>query len=156
MPEGLLQNLLPGGRGRVAGNVEKPGRGGARLAAVLPPHAGERHEDGPPTLGFTSTTGLRYAVSLDDEAPQIIHLHTGFNPDNGNRPWEQGVAENIVVKSSQHAVAAAGPHVLKFWRVDAGAVLEKLVISQGAVPASYLGPPRNVAAPAPKGNLGGR
>ncbi|WP_236943327.1 hypothetical protein [Hymenobacter sp. PAMC 26628] len=109
-----------------------------------------------PILDFTNTTGLRYAVSLDDEAPQIVNLHTGLVPDNGNRPWEQAVAENIVIKTSQHGVAAAGSHVLRLWRVDAGVVLEKLVVSQGAVPASYLGPPENVAPPATKGNLGSR
>ena len=113
-----------------------------------------------PTLDFTNTTGLRYAVSLDDEVPQIINLHTGLNPDNGNKPWEQAVAENIIFKTSQHRVAAAGPHTLRFWRVDPGVVLEKLVVSQGAVPASYLGPPeagagkgKNAVVP---GSLGSR
>ncbi|WP_210521123.1 glycosyl hydrolase 115 family protein [Hymenobacter terricola] len=113
-----------------------------------------------PTLDFTNTTGLRYAVSLDDEAPQIINLHTGLNPDNGNKPWEQAVAENIILKTSQHQVAAAGPHVLKFWRVDPGVVLEKLVVSQGAVPAGYLGPPETPTAqsksPAVGGSVGSR
>ncbi|MDO7888033.1 glycosyl hydrolase 115 family protein [Hymenobacter cheonanensis] len=114
-----------------------------------------------PTLDFTNTTGLRYAVSLDDEAPQVINLHTGLNPDNGNRPWERAVAENIILKTSQHNVAAAGAHVLKFWRVDPGVVLEKLVVSQGDVPPSYLGPAENAGAarhkdqPVP-GSLGSR
>ncbi|WP_254244209.1 glycosyl hydrolase 115 family protein [Hymenobacter sp. BRD128] len=111
-----------------------------------------------PTLDFTNTTGLRYAVSIDDEAPQLVNLHTGLNPDNGNRPWERAVAENIILKTSQHNVAAAGAHVLKFWRVDPGVVLEKLVVSQGTVPASYLGPPANAAGlgKALPGTLGSR
>jgi hypothetical protein len=113
-----------------------------------------------PTLDFTNTTGLRYAVSLDDEAPQLINLHTGLNPDNGNRPWEQAVAENIILKTSQHRVAAAGPHVLKFWRVDPGVVLEKLVVSQGAGLPSYLGPPETGPparrSPPVTGSLGSR
>jgi len=108
-----------------------------------------------PTLDFTNTTGLRYAVSLDDEAPQFINLHTGLNPDNGNRPWERAVAENIILKTSQHDVAAAGAHVLKFWRVDPGVVLEKLVVSQGVVPATYLGPPAGLGKAVP-GTLGQR
>jgi hypothetical protein len=113
-----------------------------------------------PTLDFTNTTGLRYAVSIDDEAPQIINLHTGLNPDNGNRPWERAVAENIILKTSQHNVAAAGAHVLKFWRVDPGVVLEKLVVSASPLPATYLGPPANAAGkdknqPVP-GSLGKR
>ena len=98
-----------------------------------------------PTLDFTKTTGLRYAVSLDDEAPQIINLHTGLRPGESNLVWERAVASNIILKTSQHAVAA-GPHVLKFWRVDPGVVLEKLVLSQGELPASYLGPPENIQA----------
>ncbi|MGI4759417.1 MAG: glycosyl hydrolase 115 family protein [Janthinobacterium lividum] len=113
-----------------------------------------------PTLDFTNTTGLRYAVSLDDEAPQIVNLHTGLNPDNGNRPWERAVAENIILKTSPHTVAAAGAHVLKFWRVDPGVVLEKLVVSQGSVPTTYLGPPANAAGKAKDqaatGSLGSR
>lgn len=113
-----------------------------------------------PTLDFTNTTGLRYAVSLDDEAPQVVNLHTGLNPDNGNKPWEQAVAQNIILKTSQHTVATAGAHVLKFWRVDPGVVLEKLVVSQGTLPPDYLGPPANAAGKgkdqAVPGSLGSR
>jgi len=96
-----------------------------------------------PTLDFTNTTGLRYAVSLDDEAPQIINLHTGMKPGESNLIWEKAVADNIIIKTSQHNVATAGTHVLKFWRVDPGVVLEKLVVSPSPLPASYLGPAAN-------------
>ena len=102
-----------------------------------------------PTLDFTNTTGLRYAVSLDDETPQIINLHTGLKPGESNRIWEQAVANNIILKTSQHNVVSAGAHVLKFWRVDSGVVLEKLVVSQGELPASYLGPPATTSAERP-------
>ncbi|MDU0369037.1 glycosyl hydrolase 115 family protein [Hymenobacter endophyticus] len=94
-----------------------------------------------PTLDFTNTTGLRYAVSLDEEAPQIINLHTGMKPGEHNQIWEKVVASNIILKASQHNVAAAGTHTLKFWRIDPGVVLEKLVVSTGPLPATYLGPP---------------
>ncbi|MCI1186203.1 glycosyl hydrolase 115 family protein [Hymenobacter sp. DH14] len=104
-----------------------------------------------PTLDFTNTTGLRYAVSVDDEAPQIVNLNADLDPENGRKGWEQAVANNIILKTSQHSIAAAGPHVLKFWRVDPGVVLEKLVVSSGALPASYLGPPETAAG---KGNAG--
>ena len=114
-----------------------------------------------PTLDFTNTTGLRYAVSLDDEAPQIINLHTGMKAGEGNHLWQQAVAESIILKTSQHNVAAAGAHVLKFWRVDPGVVLEKLVVSSGPLPATYLGTPANTAGAATepkseKGSLGRR
>jgi hypothetical protein len=114
-----------------------------------------------PTLDFTNTTGLRYAVSLDDETPQIINLHTGMKAGEGNRLWQQAVAESIILKTSQHNVAAAGAHTLKFWRVDPGVVLEKLVLSSGPLPATYLGPPANTAGinaepKSEKGSLGRR
>ncbi|OUJ74639.1 glycosyhydrolase [Hymenobacter crusticola] len=96
-----------------------------------------------PTLNFASGEGLRYAVSFDDEAPQIINLHTGMVADNGNRPWEKAVAENIILKTSQHTLSKPGEHVLKFWRVDPAVVLEKLVVDQGGVKPSYLGPPES-------------
>ncbi|GGF28750.1 hypothetical protein [Hymenobacter cavernae] len=96
-----------------------------------------------PTLNFTNGQGLRYAVSIDDEAPQLINLHTGMTADNGNRPWEKAVAENIILKTSQHTLSKPGEHVLKFWRVDPAVVLEKLVVDQGGLKPSYLGPPEN-------------
>ncbi|MBF9140752.1 glycosyl hydrolase 115 family protein [Hymenobacter properus] len=113
-----------------------------------------------PTLDFTNTTGLRYAVSLDDEAPQIINLHTGMKSGEGNRSWERIVANSINLKTSQHNVAAAGAHTLKFWRVDPGVVLEKLVVSAGELPVTYLGPPANATSAAEpkngKGSVGQR
>ncbi|MBO0359173.1 glycosyl hydrolase 115 family protein [Hymenobacter sp. BT186] len=105
-----------------------------------------------PTLNFMGNQGLRYAVSIDDEAPQIVNLHTGMVADNGNRPWEKAVAESIIIKDSKHTVGKAGEHVLKFWRVDPGVVLEKLVVDFGGMKPSYLGPPATSGKPsaAPK------
>ncbi|WP_188558422.1 glycosyl hydrolase 115 family protein [Hymenobacter glacieicola] len=100
-----------------------------------------------PTLDFNNQGGLRYAVSFDNEAPQIVNLHTGLVADNGNRPWEKAVAENIIIKTSTHTVAAPGEHVLRFWRVDPGVVLEKLVLDLGGLKPSYLGPPESPRGP---------
>jgi hypothetical protein len=81
----------------------------------------------------------------------------------GNMVWERAVANSIILKTSQHTVATAGAHVLKFWRVDPGVVLEKLVVSAGPLPATYLGPPTSTdtkgvkgAAQAAPGSLGSR
>ncbi|MBC6610012.1 glycosyl hydrolase 115 family protein [Hymenobacter sp. BT507] len=96
-----------------------------------------------PTLNFTSGEGLRYAVSFDDETPQIVNLHTGMVADNGNRPWEKAVAESIILKTTKHTLATPGTHTLKFWRVDPAVVLEKLVVDCGGLKPSYLGPPES-------------
>ena len=56
--------------------------------------------------------GLRYAVSFDDEAPQIVNAQA----DTSTRAWEKVVADNIESSSStRHTLRIAGEHVLKFW-----------------------------------------
>jgi hypothetical protein len=93
-----------------------------------------------PTLDYTgSPTGLRYAISFDDDPPQVVNVVA----DSSNRAWEQSVADDIRIASTRHHLAQGGPHVLKFWRVDPGVVLEKLVIDAGGALPSYLGPPES-------------
>lgn len=90
-----------------------------------------------PTLNLIDNKGLRYAVSIDDEAPQLIDIHAGET----NRRWEQSVANNIRVLTSTHAVEKAGAHTLHYWLVDPAVVLQKIVVGRGTLPNSYLGPP---------------
>ncbi|UOG76225.1 glycosyl hydrolase 115 family protein [Hymenobacter tibetensis] len=140
----------------LSGVTTLPTTAASQMPAASSPHLQYRVEltgSGPvtvkaylaPTLNFTGGQGLRYAVSFDDEAPQIVNLHTGLVADNGNRPWEKAVAESILIKESKHTVAKPGTHVLKFWRVDPGVVLEKLVVDLGGVKPSYLGPPESAS-----------
>jgi hypothetical protein len=72
-----------------------------------------------PTLPFHNE-GLRYAVSVDDEDPQIINMNEGYT----EMVWRKWVADNIIDKTSTHHIIHPGIHVLKFWRVDAGVVLQ--------------------------------
>ncbi|MBT1689521.1 glycosyl hydrolase 115 family protein [Fulvivirgaceae bacterium PWU37] len=94
-----------------------------------------------PTLDFHNTGGLRYAVSVDDEPPRLVNLHADFS----QAAWEQAVGDNILIRTSSHNLTP-GRHVLKFWRVDAGVVLQKIVVGNN-VPASYLGPPESYRFP---------
>jgi hypothetical protein len=90
--------------------------------------------------------GLRYAISLDDEAPRVVNIHadgSSTGVTDGNKAWEQGVANAIKVLVSEHRVATTGAHVVKFWMVDSGLVLQKLVVARGDLPESYLGPPES-------------
>jgi len=90
-----------------------------------------------PTLPFNESTGLRYAVSFDNETPQIVNLHA----DNSEKAWAQSVSDNIRISTSTHNLSKAGRHTLKIWAVDPGIVLQKIVIDWGGVKQSYLGPP---------------
>ena len=92
-----------------------------------------------PTLNFHNNQGLRYGISFDDEMPQVITI----NGDNSNRTWEQWVANNINVTISHHTIHAPGFHTLKFWMVDPGVVLQKIVVDAGGVKPCYLGPPES-------------
>ncbi|RYF87699.1 MAG: glycosyhydrolase, partial [Chitinophagaceae bacterium] len=68
-----------------------------------------------PTLNFHSTPqGLQYAISIDDEAPQIISINNDDKATEGgiNYKW---VADNIIIKKSIHSISTPGKHTLKYW-----------------------------------------
>jgi hypothetical protein len=92
-----------------------------------------------PTLNFNGSE-LQYALSLDDELPQIMNLHS----DNSKSAWEQWVANNIIIDSLDLYIKKEGTHVLKFWMVDPGIVLQKIVVGLHTVKPSYLGPPETL------------
>jgi hypothetical protein len=95
-----------------------------------------------PSLDFQSGDGLRLAVSFDDASPQILRLATMATKDN----WDRAVADGVRRVISTHTIANSGHHVLKFWRVTPGVVLERIVIDAGGVRPSYLGPPESKRA----------
>jgi hypothetical protein len=90
-------------------------------------------------LDFHNNQGLRYAISFDDEPPQIVNMYT----NRTFQDWEESVRNNVTVAVSRHAINESGKHVLKFWMAAPGVVLQKLVIETGEVKPSYLGPPES-------------
>jgi hypothetical protein len=96
-----------------------------------------------PTLNFHNNEGLRYAISFDDQPPQIVNIHAGET----HRHWQKWVSDNINVTATEHHLGEPGEHVLKFWMVDPGVVLEKLVVDAGGLKSSYLGPPESTRWP---------
>jgi hypothetical protein len=101
-----------------------------------------------PTLNFVPGRGLRFAVSFDDETPQIVTaVPKGFFVDNGVRDWEESVRNNCREIKSTHTIAAPGEHTLKIWMVDPAVSLQKIVVNTGGVKSSYLGPPESFHRP---------
>lgn len=98
-----------------------------------------------PTLNLgNNPTGLQYAISIDDETPQLVSLN---KDDNVGRTWDQWVANNIIIKTTKHQLLKPGKHTLKYWMVDPAVVLQKLVIDLGGLKPSYLGPPETRRVP---------
>lgn len=91
-----------------------------------------------PSLNFYNEGGLQYAISVDEEQPQVMVLN---KEDNNQRIWGEWVANNAIVKTSQHRLARPGKHTVKYWLLSPGMVLQKLVVDGGGVKPSYLGPP---------------
>lgn len=98
-----------------------------------------------PTLNFVPGRGLRYGISMDDEPPQIMDIlaHTTV------KDWEASVKDNVRKTESVHAIAAPGYHILRLCMVDAGVVLQKIVVDMGGLRPSYLGPPESYHAGVP-------
>jgi hypothetical protein len=98
-----------------------------------------------PSLNFVPGRGLRYAVSFDDQQPQIVEIvPEGFDARNGNREWEESVKNNSRTVRSSHKLTKVGYHMLKIWMVDPGVVLQKIIVNTGGLKPSYLGPPESV------------
>lgn len=92
-----------------------------------------------PTINFKSGNGLKYAMAFDNEKPQTINIHK----DNSEKHWESSVANNIKILTSEHDIKNAGNHTLKFFMIDSGLVLQKIVIETENLKETYLGPPES-------------
>jgi hypothetical protein len=60
-----------------------------------------------------------------------------------NRDWGDTASDNARRIVTGFALEHPGEHTLKFWMVDPGVVLEKIVVDCGGVKPSYLGPPES-------------
>ena len=85
-----------------------------------------------PALSLVPGRGLRNAVSFDDETPQVVDALA----NNNTEAWEASVKDSVRKARSTHNIANPGFHILKFWMVDPGVVLRKLVVNPGGVKPS--------------------
>lgn len=95
-----------------------------------------------PTQDFKKQGGLKYAVAIDDEKPQIININEGeIIPDYKYADWwMKSVGDHIKKRTSMHKIDMPGKHVLKIWAIDPGTVFQKFVIDVGGLKPGYLGP----------------
>jgi len=91
------------------------------------------------TLSFNANEGLQLAVSFDRENPEIINVNKNETP----KSWGKVVEDNTRLITTTHKISSAGKHILKYWMIDPGVVLQKIVVDAGGVRPSYLGPPES-------------
>ncbi len=97
-----------------------------------------------PTLDTTGRGALRTGISIDGGSMQVLTDRLMPAPTatttQAQRDWTEAVKDNARVLESRFPDIRPGRHVIKVWRLDGNCVLQKLVLSTGAIPPSYLGP----------------
>lgn len=89
---------------------------------------------------------LKYAIALDDAAPQIVKFIPDAKPLEMPAGWARAASDSVWATVTSHTVAQPGKHTLKIWAVEPGVVFQKIVVNLGGVQPSYLGPPESFRA----------
>ncbi|PUA27253.1 MAG: glycosyl hydrolase [Cellvibrio sp. 79] len=80
--------------------------------------------------------GLRYAIAIDNEQPQVVNL----TADMSSTTWEETARTDVRTATTTHNMNTAGAHKLRIYSLDPGVTLQKIVIDTGGLLPSYLGP----------------
>jgi hypothetical protein len=96
-----------------------------------------------PVMDLMPDRGMRIAVAFDDAAPQVLDIFADRAAETflGASWWQRFTRDNARYLRSSHEVTTPGPHMLKLAMVDAGVVVQKIIISDGRLPETYFGPP---------------
>ncbi|MDE1191080.1 MAG: hypothetical protein PW786_02945 [Arachidicoccus sp.] len=98
-----------------------------------------------PTYNFLNdSAGLQYAVSIDNEQPQIVSLNKETNTIGIMTNW---VADNIIIKTTEHQISTRGKHIVKYCMISNAVILQKIVLNFGELMPSYLGPAETITPP---------
>ena len=90
-----------------------------------------------PTFPFNKQVNTRYGISIDDELPQLGEAGT---QEEWKGKWAENVLRNASINHTIHTINEPGQHILKFWVIDPGIVLQKIIIDFGGLKPSYTGP----------------
>ncbi|MGC3989064.1 MAG: glycosyl hydrolase 115 family protein [Chthoniobacteraceae bacterium] len=97
-----------------------------------------------PTHPLVTGQGLRFAVGIDDGTTLPLAITTGFDPTKsrqGMTEWQRRVLANATeTVADLPQPLAPGWHTLHLVAVDAGVVVDKIVIDLGGLKPSYDGP----------------
>ena len=90
-----------------------------------------------PTIDFTNSDGLKFAVSVDDQEPVIVNISSDYKTEAA---WRKSVADNIKIFKTSLKIDKPGKHTIKYWMINPGVVLQKLALDMGGLKPSFLGP----------------
>lgn len=90
------------------------------------------------TLNFNDNKGLRYAVSFNGEPEQVVNINGHYTGELGK--WQ---AEHVIDTQTIHRLDARAKHTLRIRPLDAGLVLQKIMIDFGGLKPSFLGAPES-------------
>lgn len=97
-----------------------------------------------PTYPLISGRGLRFAVAMDEAVPQSVAVTLGFDNKSNDKSlteWQRRVLDNATEASLKLTQPLApGWHTLRLVAVDAGIVVDKIILDFGGLPPSYDGP----------------
>lgn len=100
-----------------------------------------------PTLDTRNAGGIRLAVALDERPPQLLKLDLiptpGPERTQQEKDWARAVKDNDFVLTARFDKLSAGRHVIRIWRVDDNAVIQRLVLEQ-PTGAAHSGVYRNL------------
>ncbi len=89
-----------------------------------------------PVFAINSFRRAQYAISIDDERPQIVDISV---PEYSIQ-WKDNVRRNASKNITRHYIDRPGKHTIKLWMVDTGIAYDKIVIDLGGLKISYIGP----------------
>lgn len=91
-----------------------------------------------PTLNYNSNRGLRYAVSIDGGEEQIVNINGHYKGELGK--WQ---ATAIIETNVKFQINTKGKHTIRFRVLDAGIILQKIMLNMGGLKPTYLGAPQS-------------
>jgi hypothetical protein len=92
-----------------------------------------------PTLNF-HPAGLRYAISLDGGEETVVNINGDYDGSLGKIQ-----REHLIYKLTRLPLGEGKTHTLRIRPLDAGLVIENILINTGELQKTYLGAPETLA-----------
>jgi hypothetical protein len=86
-----------------------------------------------PTHPLNKNSSMRYAVAIDDHAPEVLDFKTVGRSEE----WKQNVLRNNSIKKFKSQLLHKGRHVLKIYAIDPGVILDRITIDLGGLQKMY-------------------